>query len=115
MSQSWSWLGELLFPSLPQVEVVGVEAPGAVVRIAARVTAPGASCPDCGTWSERVHGSYLRYPSDLPSCGRPVTVALRVRRFVCQALVCQRRTFVDRAGARTPVGESVDCRGRQRR
>ncbi|MFE4517546.1 transposase family protein [Kitasatospora sp. NPDC056783] len=95
MSQSWSWLGELLFPSLSQVEVVGVEASGAVVRVAARVAAPGASCPDCGAWSERVHGSYLRYPSDLPSCGRPVTVALRVRRFACPAPACRRRTFAE--------------------
>ncbi|MFD0403204.1 transposase family protein [Kitasatospora sp. NPDC127121] len=55
------------------------------------MAAPGASYPDCGTWSERVHGSYLRYPSDLPSCGRPVTVALRVHRFACQVLVCQGR------------------------
>ncbi len=96
MSQSWSWLGELLFPSLPPAEVFGAEASGAVVRIAARVAAPGASCPDCGTWSERVHGSYLRYPSDLPSCGRPVTAALRVHRFACQALVCQGRRFRQR-------------------
>ncbi|WP_042424390.1 ISL3 family transposase [Streptacidiphilus anmyonensis] len=95
MSQSWSWLGELLFPSLPQVEVVGVEVSGPVARIEARVVVSGAVCPDCGTLSERVHGSYLRYPSDLPSCGRPVTVALRVRRFACRAPVCRRRTFVE--------------------
>ncbi|MFJ9774382.1 transposase family protein [Kitasatospora sp. NPDC101157] len=101
MSQSWSWFGELLFPSLPQVEVVGVEASGSVVRIAARAAAPDASCPDCGAWSERVHGSYLRYPSDLPSCGRPVTVVLRVRRFACHALVCRRRTFVEQVDGLT--------------
>ncbi|MEE1782394.1 ISL3 family transposase [Streptomyces sp. SP17BM10] len=101
MSQSWSWFGELLFPSLPQVEVAGVEASGAVVRIAARVAAPGASCPDCGAWSERAHGSYLRYPSDLPSCGQPVTVALRVRRFACPDPVCRRRTFVEQVDGLT--------------
>ncbi|MFB7476078.1 transposase family protein [Kitasatospora sp. NPDC056184] len=71
------------------------------MRIAARVAAPGASCPDCGTWSERVHGSYLRSPSGLPSYGRPVTVALRVRRFACPAPAWRRRTFVEQVDGLT--------------
>ncbi|MFD5438359.1 transposase family protein [Kitasatospora sp. NPDC127067] len=83
---------------------VPVAAPGGGLRCRSvrcggadrRPRAPGASCPDCGTWSERVHRSYLRYPSDLPSCGQPVTVALRVHRFACQALVCQGRRFRQR-------------------
>ncbi|MFE0464248.1 ISL3 family transposase [Kitasatospora sp. NPDC058965] len=95
MSQSWSWLGALLFPSLPQVEVVGVEVSGPAVRIGARVATAGAVCPGCGAWSEQVHGSYRRFPSDLPSCGRPVTLALLVRRFVCLEGSCPRRTFAE--------------------
>ncbi|MDH6127448.1 transposase [Kitasatospora sp. GP82] len=75
--------------------MVGVEVSGAVVRVEARVAAPGASCPCCGEWSKRVHGSYLRYPSDLPSCGRPVVLALRVRRFTCPDASCPRRTFAE--------------------
>lgn len=46
MSQSWSWLGELVFPSLPQIEVVYVEASGLLVRVEARLSTVGrASCP----------------------------------------------------------------------
>ncbi|MEV7570560.1 transposase family protein [Streptomyces tanashiensis] len=38
----------------------------------------------CGTWSDRVHGSYLRFPADVPSGGRSVVLRLRVRRFACR-------------------------------
>ncbi|MEW9515724.1 transposase family protein [Streptomyces tubercidicus] len=95
MSQSWSGLGELLFPSLPEVEVVRADVSGPVVRVEARSVVGGASCPSCGGFSDRVHGPYLRHPSDLPSCGRPVVLALRVRRFVCPISSCSRRTFVE--------------------
>ncbi|WP_443065958.1 transposase family protein [Streptomyces sp. NBC_00503] len=43
----------------------------------------GASCPSCGRWSARVHGSYLRFPRALPTAGQHVVLSLRVRRFSC--------------------------------
>ncbi|WSF46303.1 ISL3 family transposase [Streptomyces sp. NBC_01356] len=61
----------------------------------ARCTAAGAVCPECGTWSSRVHGSYLRFPTDVPSAGRSVVLRLRVRRFTCRNAACGRRTFVE--------------------
>ncbi len=60
-----------------------VEADSETVRVDARCTAVGASCPGCGTWSGRVHGSYLRFPGDVPSAGGSVVLPLRVRRFTC--------------------------------
>ncbi|MCX5395310.1 transposase family protein [Streptomyces sp. NBC_00094] len=57
--------------------------------------AAGASCPGCGAWSARVHGSYLRFPADVPSAGRSVVLQLRVRRFTCRSAECGRRTFVE--------------------
>ncbi|MGW2207318.1 transposase family protein [Streptomyces sp. NPDC001774] len=112
MSQSWSWLGELLFPSRPQTEVVHAEAPGLVVRVEARLATAGAVCPGCGAFSERVHGSCLRYPSDLPSCGGPVVVSLRVRRFACGQGACPRRTFVEQADGLTRRNGQVTERQR---
>ncbi|MEU3558554.1 ISL3 family transposase [Kitasatospora sp. NPDC006786] len=94
------------------MEVVRAEASGPVVRVEARLAAPGAVCPSCGVWSERVHGSYLRYPSDLPSCGRPVVLALRVRRFVCRQASCPRRTFVEQAQGLTRRNGQVTERQR---
>ncbi|WP_327166987.1 ISL3 family transposase [Streptomyces zaomyceticus] len=55
----------------------------------------GASCPSCGLWSVRVHGSYLRFPRDLPTAGQHVVLSLRVRRFSCTETACPRRTFAE--------------------
>ncbi|MFE0106445.1 ISL3 family transposase [Streptomyces sp. NPDC059009] len=66
-----------------------------VVRVGAQSTVPQAACPGCGCQSGRIHGSYLRFPQDLPAAGKFVVVALRVRRFVCAEESCPRRTFVE--------------------
>ncbi|MGW7694377.1 transposase family protein [Streptomyces asiaticus] len=55
----------------------------------------GAVCPGCGSWSTRVHSSYLRFPADVPSAGRRVVLQLRVRRFRCRNTKCPRRTFAE--------------------
>ena len=79
-----------------------VEEAGAVA-IEAAPTASGATCPGCGRASERVHSRYVRTMRDLPACGRPVRVRLRMRRFVCGAAACPRRTFAEQvAGATAP-------------
>ncbi|MEV2254503.1 ISL3 family transposase [Streptomyces sp. NPDC050147] len=65
------------------------------VRVEALSTARQAICPDCGSLSGRIHGSYLRFPRDLPTAGKSVVVALRVRRFACAESSCPRKTFVE--------------------
>ncbi|MFE4257095.1 transposase family protein, partial [Streptomyces sp. NPDC056910] len=77
-----------------------VSAPTAAVpkrngEVNAQCTADGAACPVCSAWSNRVHGSYLRFPADVPSGGRRVVLQLRVRRFSCGNSGCARRTFVE--------------------
>lgn len=88
-------LKELLFPSITDVAVLSVDVNIEIVRVDAQCTADGAVCPACGVWSNRVHGSYLRFPADVPSGGRSVVLQLRVRRFVCRNSGCVRRTFVE--------------------
>ncbi|MFD4611344.1 ISL3 family transposase [Streptomyces sp. NPDC058440] len=88
-------LDELLFPSVEDVSVVSVEVADTVVRVEARTTARRAACPGCGRWSGRIHGSYLRFPRDLPTAGMFVVVSLRVRRFVCAEDSCPRETFAE--------------------
>ncbi|MCX4530039.1 transposase family protein [Streptomyces sp. NBC_00841] len=61
----------------------------------------GADCAGCGDWSERVHSSYLRFPADVPSAGKRVRLCLRVRRFVCENALCERRTFVEQIAGLT--------------
>ncbi|MFE2202752.1 transposase family protein [Streptomyces amritsarensis] len=55
----------------------------------------GSDCPGCGSWSRRIHSSYLRFPAEVPSGGRRVVLCLRVRRFLCPVISCGRRTFVE--------------------
>ncbi|MFD7405736.1 transposase family protein [Streptomyces sp. NPDC059866] len=85
----------MLFPSVSGIAVASIDADGEAIHIEARCTATGAACPVCGTRSEKVHSSYLRFPADLPSAGQHVVLALRVRRYVCIAPSCPRRTFVE--------------------
>ncbi|MFE2498937.1 transposase family protein [Streptomyces scopuliridis] len=85
----------LRFPSIADVAVVSVDVGNETVQIEARSTASGSACPGCGSWSSRVHSSYLRFPADVPSPGRRVVLCLRVRRFACQVASCLRRTFVE--------------------
>nr|WP_239475459.1 ISL3 family transposase [Streptomyces sp. CS131] len=56
---------------------------------------PGAVCPGCGSWSRRIHSSYLWFPADVPSGGRRVALCLRVRRFLCPVIACGRRIFAE--------------------
>ncbi|MFD9254585.1 transposase family protein [Streptomyces bottropensis] len=66
-----------------------------MVQVEARTTSGLAACPECGCWSRRIHGSYLRFPRDLPSAGKFVVVSLRVRRFVCGEESCECKTFAE--------------------
>ncbi|AZP22779.1 ISL3 family transposase [Streptomyces aquilus] len=88
-------LEELLFLSAPEIRVVSVQDDGDVIRISVRSRTTKARCPGCGNWSGRVHGSYLRFPADLPVAGRRVVLRQQVRRFTCEDASCERRTFVE--------------------
>jgi transposase len=57
------------------------------------------ACPECDRPSERVHGYHVRRLADLPAAGRGVVVELRVRRLLCQAGDCGRRTFREQVPA----------------
>jgi transposase len=66
------------------------------ITIVARPRQTSSSCPDCGTSSRRVHSQYGRTFADLPWQGRPVTLRLEARRFLCVRPDCPRRTFTER-------------------
>ena len=48
-----------------------------------------------------MHIRFVRTLRDLSACGRPVRVQLTVRRFVCRAPACSRRTFVEQVAGAT--------------
>lgn len=88
--------------SLPGCEIDIVRATTTAVIVEAHTTAPTAACPSCHQPSTRVHGAYCRHPRDLPIGDRPVRLLLRVRRFICAARTCPRRTFTEQLPAWLP-------------
>src|SRR5262245_28547490 len=90
-----------LFPHLAGLRVDRVEDTGQAVVISASSRAPAACCPRCGTESARVHGGYARVVTDGAAGGRPVLIALRVRRFRCLQSSCPQVTFAEQADGLT--------------
>ena len=87
----------MLFPHLRGLRVGQVEDTGDAVVIRACCRAPQARCPACGAASSRVHGGYARVVADGAAGGRPVLVALAVRRFRCPDPACPKVTFAEQA------------------
>ena len=87
----------MLFPHLRGLRVGQVEDTGDAVVIRASCRAAQARCPLCGAVSSRVHGGYARMVADGAAGGRPVLIALSVRRFRCPEPSCPKATFAEQA------------------
>ena len=62
-------------------------------------SAPRATCPICGTWSEAIHSLYRRTIADLPWGLQSVRLHLHVRKFFCRQPTCARHVFTERLPA----------------
>ena len=91
----------VLLPHLAGVIVEAVTAAAGLLLVTARARAPEAACPECGTVSGRVHSRYCRTLADAAIGGRPVAIALAVRRFFCAAPGCPRKTFAEQVDGLT--------------
>jgi transposase len=58
-------------------------------------TTKQATCPCCGTESNRLHSRYKRYPVDLPWAEYSVLLELQTKRFFCHNGECPKRTFAE--------------------
>jgi transposase len=100
-----SELGEsllmVLFPHLAGLRLHRVEDTGDAVVISASSRAGQACCPRCGSPSSRVHGGYGRMVADGAVGGRPLLIALAVRRFRCLHDQCPAVTFAEQASGLT--------------
>ena len=83
-----------LLPDTIAVEAVSPSKSRLTLQISC--TLESASCPLCQQSSERIHGKYGRTVADVPCGGRLVTLALTVRKFVCNTKACPRRIFTER-------------------
>ena len=87
----------MLFPHLTRLRMHRVADAGEAVVISASCRAESACCPRCGQESSRVHGGYSRVVADGAAGGRPVLIALQVRRFRCLQPECPAVTFAEQA------------------
>jgi transposase len=82
---------------LPEtIAIEGVHPTTTHVTIQVRCVLKSASCPLCQRPSERIHSRYGRSVADVPCGGRRVTLALTVRKFVCDTPECPRKIFTER-------------------
>ncbi|MFJ7779761.1 ISL3 family transposase [Streptomyces yangpuensis] len=85
----------LVFDGIDEVDVEAVTAAFGRVEVVAKGCAAGAACPDCCRFSDRVHDRYQRRLRDLPLAEQVFVIRLTVRRFICGAVDCPRRTFAE--------------------
>jgi len=64
--------------------------------ITARAMSRTSACPGCGGNARRVHSRYRRCLADPPMAGRSVRLVVVVRRFHCDAVLCEQRIFTER-------------------
>ncbi len=67
-----------------------------LLTIYASTSNPAPQCPLCGQPPRRIHGYYTRTLADLPWCGVPVRLRVRVRKFFCDVPSCERKIFAER-------------------
>src|SRR3954452_11416466 len=92
----WISLSKRILPLIPPSLAVEQVAPSPDrITIVAIGQAATADCPVYGQPSTRVHASYQRRLQALPCQGRPATLLVRVRRFLCPSPACPRRTFAE--------------------
>ena len=68
---------------------------GTTLTLGIATTQPSACCPLCGVEAWRVHSRYTRQLAEEPILGHPVRLEMTVRRFLCAASPCPRRTFAE--------------------
>ena len=79
-----------------QLHLDGLSFDKDLVTIHASTVSSVADCPLCKQPSHRIHGCYTRRLSDLPWCGTPVRLRVRVRKFFCDEPSCERKIFAER-------------------
>src|SRR5215216_3593537 len=94
MPNTNSYGGSFTIPKQLHVDELSFTAD--LLTIYASTTDLAAECPLCGQLSLRIHGCYARTLADLPWCGTPVRLRVRVRKFFCDLPSCERRVFAER-------------------
>ena len=92
-----------------QLQVDTLSFDGDLATIYVSTTNSAAECPLCRRPSQRIHGRYTRTLADLPWCGTPLRLRVRVRKFFCDEYSCERKIFAERLdGVTQPFARGTD-------
>lgn len=86
--------------------IVHSDVQGELITVEASSTIRAAPCPSCHSWSNRLHGSYVRHLQERPILEQRLVLAVQMNRFKCSNADCPRRTLRN-ASARWPVAISA--------
>lgn len=69
------------------------------IQISLLATQTVGRCPDCQRPANKVHSFYQRTLTDLPICGKSVSLRIHLRKFFCRNDQCARKIFAQTAPA----------------
>ena len=87
-----------IIPRVAGLRILRIDGTADPVTVWAAPTAAQAQCPQCGTWSRRVHSHYGRRVRGRPWGAVGVVWRLIVRRFRCPVPTCPQTIFCERLG-----------------
>lgn len=87
---------ELLLTLLPDLRIEECQVTGMKIILTLAPLQSFSACPLCALMSGSVHSEYSRTLADLPCCGTPVVLQLKVRKFFCRNKACKRKIFTER-------------------
>jgi transposase len=85
-----------LLPDVAELSLEYLKSDRQSVTAVVRTSCVQAACPQCHSFSIRIHSHYDRKLADLPWNGIPVHIRLHTRRFFCDAADCGQRIFTER-------------------
>ena len=78
-----------------RLSYISHETEDATIRIHVESVAEWATCPYCGTVSDKVHSHYTRKLQDLPIQGNKVKLVIHNKKYFCENKDCEHKTFAE--------------------
>ena len=86
----------VLFYGEREIKIYRSEIQDSTIRLFARKTGTRSNCPDCMKSSSCVRSSYVRTLRDFPMAANSVHIILKIRRFACNNVACEKRIFSEK-------------------
>jgi transposase len=85
--------------NMPMLNLNRIEYTDSTIWINASVKTKRSRCPNCETFSMKIHDHYIRAISDLPVFQYRTMILLKTRKFKCMNTRCKRKVFSEQIPA----------------